>query len=116
MADGFRVTVSTLVGGVSVGGYVDKGVVLHCEAAFVNSVGVAADPATVKFAYKAEAIGVTTTLTFGTDVALVKKSTGTFYVDINTEESAGQYDWRWFPTGTGQSAKTGRFYARQPQT
>lgn len=116
MADGYRVTVSTLVGGTAVGKYVTEGVSFHCEAAFVNSAGSLADPATVKFAYKAAAIGVTTTLTYGTDAALVKKSTGTFYVDIDTNESAGQYDWTWFPTGTGQAAEKGIFYARPTET
>lgn len=116
MADGYKVTVSTLVGGTAVGKYVPKGVVLHCEAAFLNSAGAAADPATVKFAYQAAAIGVTTTLTYGVDAALVKKSTGVFYVDMDTGESAGEYDWRWFTTGTGQAAQQGTFYARSTET
>ena len=116
MADGYRITVSTLVGGTAVGKYVPKGVVLHCEAAFVTSAGTATDPATIKFAYQAAAIGTTTTLTYPTSAALVKKSTGTFYVDIDTGETSGEYDWRWFATGTGQAAEQGTFYVRSTET
>ena len=116
MSDGYRVTVTTLVGGSAIGKFMPKGVVFHCEAVFVTSAGTATDPATVKFAYQAAAIGTTTTLTYGTDVALVKKSTGTFYVDIDTGETAGEYDWRWFTTGTGQAAEQGEFYVRSPST
>lgn len=116
MADGYRTVVSTLVGGTAVGKYVPKGVVVHCEAVFTASSGTATDPATVRFAYQAAAIGTTTTLLYGTDVALVKRTTGTFYVDIDTGESAGEYDWRWFPTGTGQAAEQGSFYVRNVET
>ena len=116
MADGFRTVVSTLVGGTAVGKYVPKGVVVHCEAVFTNSAGTATDPATVKFAYQAAAIASTTTLTYAVDAALVKRTTGTFYVDIDTGESAGEYDWRWFATGTGQAAEQGTFYVRSTET
>ena len=116
MADGFRTVVSTLVGGAAVGKYVPKGVVVHCEAVFTNSAGTATDPATVKFAYQAAALATTTTLIYLTDSALVKRTTGTFYVDIDTGETAGEYDWRWFATGTGQAAEQGTFYVRSTET
>ena len=112
MADGYSITVTTSIAGSTAPKYVDAGVVMHVAAAFLNSVNVAANPATVKFAYRADAVGVTTTLTYGTDPALVRSSTGNYFVDIDTNESGGRYEWNFYATGNGQAADHGEFYVR----
>jgi len=56
--------------------------------------------------------GVTTTLTYGTDVALVKLSTGVYYTDVNVTE-AGYWRYRFAATGTGQAAAEGTFQVRE---
>ncbi len=72
--------------------------------------GVAVDPAVVKFSYKPVALGTATTLTYGTDAALVKDSTGNYHVNLDTTSYGGQWQWRFFSTGTSQSAVAGSFY------
>src|SRR3990167_4120397 len=98
MADGYQIVTSLSVGSVNVGRNLPSGVVAHCAALFYDSTGVLANPAVVKFSYTAAALGVTTTLTYGTDVALVRVATGSYIVDVDTRESAGQYDWRFYAT------------------
>lgn len=92
--------------------FFNSGVVVRVSAIFTNSAGTAADPATIKFSYTAAALGVTTTYTYVTDAALVKSSTGNYYVDIDSRESGGMYDWRFFSTGSGQTSNQDKFYVR----
>lgn len=87
---------------------------VRVTAIFTDSAGTLADPTTVKFDYLNAAIGTATTYTYPT--VIVKASTGTYYVSIDTAESAGLYDWRFYATGTGQTADTGRFYVRPNPT
>lgn len=64
----------------------------------VNS--IATDPTTVTLAVTTPA-GVTTTYTYGTDAALVKESTGVYYLN----QSASQLGlWQYVWTGTGTAA------------
>lgn len=94
-------------------GFFDSGVVIRVAAVFTNSAGTAVDPTTVKFSYRADALAVTTTLTNGIDAALVKSSTGNYYVDVDSRESSGQFDARFFATGTNQASSADiRFYVR----
>ena len=112
MADGYVITTSVTVGSAAVGEFVPIGVIAHVAASFSDSTGTSANPAVVKFAYRADAIGSTTTLTYGTDVALVRASTGNYYVDLSTTESAGRWWWRFYATGTGQASAADKFYVR----
>ncbi len=67
------------------------------SAVFKNSSGVATDPTTVLFKYRAPA-GTVTTLTYGSDGALVKDSTGNYHVDLALA-SATEWWYRWEGSG-----------------
>lgn len=84
-----------------------KGDLVRVTGTFTNSAGTAIDPAAVFFAYTNSA-GSTTTLQYGVDGAVVKSSTGVYYVDVSAS-SAGRWYWRWYSTGTGQAADIGEF-------
>jgi RecJ-like exonuclease len=71
------------------------------------STGVLFDPTTVKASYRHEA-NVVTTKTYGPDPELVKESTGIYYIDINAN-AVGNWYWRIFSQGTGQTAEEGTF-------
>ncbi len=112
MADGYALTTAVVVGGADIGRNFDFGQAVQVQAVFLNSVGTAADPAVVKFSYRAQALGFTTTLVYGTDVALAKASTGNYFVNLDTTESGGLWDWNFYATGTGASADSDQFYVR----
>jgi hypothetical protein len=75
------------------------------------------DPTNVYGKYKAEAQGVFpgTTYTYGVSPELVKAASGTYYFDIDTNESSGIFFWAIFSTSNGQAAAEGRFYVRPRQ-
>lgn len=89
----------------------DKGDLVRVTGAFKNSAGSLIDPTGVVFKYKNGASGTVTTLTYPTDVALVKDSTGNYHVDINAS-AEGVWYWRWESTGMGQAAGEGEFFAK----
>ena len=94
----------------------DYGDLVRVSGTFMNSNGSATvDPTVVKFQYNAQALGITTTYTYGTDAALVKDSAGRYHCDIDTNESSGIIFWRIFSTSTGQAAEEGRIYVRPRQ-
>jgi hypothetical protein len=78
------------------------GDLVRCAGAFTNAGGTAVDPTAV-FAQYSNPAGSVTSLTYGTDAALVKASTGNYYVDINAN-AAGYWRYRFYSTGTGQAA------------
>lgn len=80
----------------------DVGDVARVSAAFTTS-GSAVDPTTVTVTTQTPA-GVSTTSTYGTDVALVKDSTGNYHLDLSLS-AAGKYRWRWTSTGTGAASE-----------
>ncbi len=84
-----------------------KGDLVRVTGTFTNSAGTAIDPTAVFFAYTNPA-GTTTTVQYSVDAAVVKSATGVYYVDVNAS-SAGRWYWRWYATGTGQSAEQGEF-------
>lgn len=88
----------------------DLGDLVRVSVAFTNSAGTAIDPTAVLCQYKSPA-GTTTALTYGTDVALVKDSTGNYHVDIDCDEE-GTWDCRYYSTGTGQAAAETSFRVR----
>ena len=84
-----------------------KGDLVRCSASFATSAGVATNPTAVSFQVKTPA-GTTTTYTYGTDAALVRASTGNYYVDVDAA-LVGTYHYRFYSTGTGQAADEGSF-------
>jgi hypothetical protein len=80
---------------------------VRVSAAFTNSAGTAVDPTEVYFEYK-DPDGIETLLTYGTDAALVRDSAGNYHVDVDADTEGGWY-YRWYSTGTGQTAAEGSF-------
>lgn len=75
---------------------------------FTNTVtGGPVDPAVVLFKYEDPA-GNLTTLTYLTDAALIRDSTGNYHVDIDCDEDGAWY-WEWRGTGANQAADEGYF-------
>lgn len=68
------------------------------------------DPAVVKLSVKDPSENVET-FVYGTDVEVVKSSTGVYYLDIDADE-AGTWYYRWWSTGTGQAAEENSFEVR----
>jgi hypothetical protein len=112
MADGYALATTVVVAGSDIGRNFDMGQRVRVNAVFTTSLGTAADPAVVKFSCRAQALGFTTTLVHGTDASLEKHSTGTYSVDIDTTESGGLWDWKFYSTGTGAAADSDQFYVR----
>lgn len=80
----------------------DKGDLVRVAAVFTNTAGTAIDPTAVLFQFRGPGVD-TTDYTYGTDTELVKDSTGNYHVDINANAS-GKWYYRFYATGTGQSA------------
>ena len=112
MADGYALTTAVVVAGSDIGRIFDRGQTVQVQAVFLTSTGSAANPSVVKFTYRAAALGISTTLTYGTDAALERASTGNYFVNLDTSESAGVWDWNFYATGTGASADSDQFYVR----
>ena len=91
----------------------DVGALVRCSAAFTTLAGVAIDPTVVKFKYRTRD-GTATTLTYGTDAALVKDSVGNYHVDVSVTAS-GDWLYRFESTGTGQTAGENMFLARESE-
>lgn len=66
--------------------FVDYGDSKKCTASFVNDVGVASDPDTVRFLYTTPS-GVTTTLVYGIDVEVTRSSAGVYSIVVVFNES-----------------------------
>ena len=94
--------------------YYEKGDLLRCSVTFTSTPsGADLDPTPHLFSYKTPA-GVTTILTYGVDGALVKDSVGDYHVDLDAN-ATGTWWFRWYSTGTGQSADEGAFNVRGSQ-
>lgn len=65
------------------------------------------DPTSVKFIYT-EPDGDPVVLVYGTDIEVVKESTGKYYVDLNLSQS-GKWRWRWESTGVVVAAAQSSF-------
>lgn len=83
------------------------GDLVRIAGAFTNAAGTAVDPTAVFAKYK-DPGGITTALTYGVDVALVRDSAGNYHVDVNADES-GVWRYRFYSTGTGQAANEEQF-------
>lgn len=92
------------------------GALVRITATFLGSVTSATvDPVNVFGQYNAQALGITTTYTYGVDAELVKAGSGVYYFDIDTTESSGVIFWRVYSTSNGQAAAEGRIYVRPRQ-
>jgi hypothetical protein len=87
----------------------DLGDVVVITANFKNSAGTLADPDVVKFDWKLEQSGATTTYTYPT--VIVKDSTGIYHYDIDAS-AEGTYFYRGWSTGTGQAAAEDSFFVK----
>lgn len=91
--------------------FFDYGAKIRLKAIFADSAGTVIDPTTVSFKYLADAVGITTTLTYP-NANLIRELTGNYYTDIDTNEASGRYTWNWIATGTGQASSANEFYVR----
>ena len=84
-----------------------KGDLVRIEGVFTDTEGTLIDPNGVSL-FVTNPAGVTTEYIYGTDLELVKDSTGNYHVDV-TADAPGQWLWKWASTGTGQAAEHGEF-------
>jgi len=89
----------------------DIGDLVRIANTFKDSTGTLIDPTAVFVKYRTPA-GVTTTLTYGVDLALVRDSLGTYHADVSIT-AAGTWAYRWYSTGTGQGSEEHYFEVRQ---
>ena len=90
------------------GGY-DEGDKIRISASFVNISNAPADPTTVTVKYeKPGPPPVVTTKIYGTDVEVVKDSTGVYHIDISLDQS-GSWRYRWIGTGDVEAAAQSTF-------
>jgi len=85
----------------------DVGDLVRVTGVFKDAEGVAIDPSTVAFKLRKPNRSITTYL-YGTDIQLVKDSTGNYRVDISADVK-GIYKYRWYSTGNGQAAGENQF-------
>lgn len=78
---------------------------LRLTCTFRNAAGTKADPTTVSMKKKVHKTGTPSTLVYGTDVEVVKDSTGVYHVDVAFAE-AGTHFFKWYGTGAVQAVKS----------
>jgi hypothetical protein len=86
-----------------------KGELLRCVGTWQDKTNSDAyiDPGVVKFKYIKPGLAAVT-LTYLTDVEVVRDSQGMYHVDLDLDVS-GKWYYKFFSTGVGQSAKIGTF-------
>lgn len=85
------------------------GQVVRCKGRFRDTDGEYRDPTSVFFQL-INPSDVQTSLEYGVDGTLVKESTGVYYVDVDVGAiGAGMYNYRFYSTGTYQTANEDRF-------
>jgi len=85
---------------------------VRIAANFQDEERIDIDPDTVKLRILSPS-GVETTYVYGTDDALVKASTGDYYVDFKPAQS-GRWSFRWETTGTNkETAPEGEFVVQR---
>ncbi len=87
---------------------VTQGQLVRLTATFKNLAGALVDPSTVTFERYRVADGDDATYTYGGGV-LLRTSVGVYYIDVDTTDLSGVYNWRLTSTGTGQNANQGSF-------
>ena len=84
------------------------GELVKCTGTFTTEAGDAQDPTGVRFVFETPAAQVTEYV-YGTDVQVVKDSTGIYHVNLDTTDKPGTWKYRFYSTGTGQSAAQAKF-------
>jgi hypothetical protein len=87
------------------------GDLVRVQGSFTTIAGVPTDPTAVFFSFKNPSQTITT-YTYGVDAALVKDSTGVYHVDVSvpsTTAALGTWYYRFYSTGTGQTAAEDQF-------
>ena len=84
------------------------GELVKCTGTFRDEASALADPATVTFVFETPA-AVVTDYVYGTDVEVVKDSTGVYHVNLDTTNQPGTWKYRFFSTGNGQTAAQAKF-------
>ena len=86
------------------------GALVRVEASFATSGGVPADPTGVALRYRVGS-GAAVVLVYGTDAAVIRDSTGKYYVDLTlTSAMVGKLvKYRWEATGAVQAASESEF-------
>ncbi len=87
-----------------------QGELVRVSVEFRNLAGELIDPSVVSFEFQQPG-AAKTTYVHGVNSQLVRDSTGRFRVDVSATTS-GYVPWRWFATGTGQSAVSGMFLVK----
>lgn len=83
------------------------GATVRVRGTFTNpTTGAVLDPTVVKVSYRLGRAGTVTTKIYGTDPEVVKEGTGIYYLDLNLS-TVGDWHWRIWSTGTGQTADEG---------
>jgi hypothetical protein len=88
----------------------DIGDLVRVSVTFTNMSEAVVDPTGITLKYKTPG-GVITTLTYPTDAALVRDSTGVYHADIDATE-AGTWEYRFQGTGAVKAAVEGLFNIR----
>lgn len=97
--------------------YYTVGALVRCWCTFQDSSSNNQDPTNVFFRY-VDTAGSTTSLTYGgtgPSTRVVKDATGIFYCDVDAD-ATGTFSYKWWATGTGQSAAEDAFHADEERT
>ena len=91
----------------------DVGDLVRLVGVLNNVAGAALDPTALIVKVKAPS-GTTVTYTFGVSPFPIRTGLGTYYVEVTPAE-AGEYDYKFVSTGTGQAVDEGTFVVRTPK-
>lgn len=87
----------------------DVGTLVKVSVTFEDPSGVAADPANVFLNYRpGNSTTVTTWQYMGTG-SIARDSAGVYHANLDTTGAPGDWQYRWYATGTGQTASDGMF-------
>lgn len=84
-----------------------KGDLARATGVFTDTNGDPVDPTGLTFTMTSPS-GIVTAYVYGTDAALVQSVAGTYYVDVNLNES-GDWRYQWVATGNGQTVGDGQW-------
>lgn len=83
----------------------DEGDVIRVSAVFRDDATLLPiDPDVVTLRYQ-KGVATVVTLTYGTDAALIKDSTGSYHADIVMDFAGGTFTYRWLSTGNGGASR-----------
>lgn len=93
----------------------DRGDVVRTQATFTDPFNgdAAIDPSTVYLSVR-PSHGQTTTYTYGVDSEVVKDGVGIYHADIDVD-TAGDWHFRWWSTGSGKASEESRVVVEQPK-